>query len=310
MRIFVTGATGVIGRRALPLLQQRHFVTAGVRDDSARARVPPGVQTTVVDLFEPASLVGAMAGHDTVINLATHIPRAAWKMMFRRSWAENDRIRSIGVRNLVDAAIASGVTRFIQESFAPAYPDRGDDWIDERTPLEPTSYNRSLIDAEAAIATFSAPTRVGVVLRFGAFYGPDAIQLQALIRAMRLGIAPLPGGPRGFISSVSHDDAATAVVAALGAIGSTYNVVDDEPVRRADYVESLASALHLRAPRLPPAWMTSLFGPTGFLLARSLRISNRKFRDATGWRPRFPNVRSAWPVILAEAPAVFAHGTI
>jgi nucleoside-diphosphate-sugar epimerase len=268
------------------------------------------VQTAVVDLFDPASLQRAMVGHDTVINLATHIPSSALKMMFRRNWAENDRIRSTGVRNLVDAAIASGVTRFIQESFAPIYPDRGDEWIDERMPLEPPSYSHSVLDAEAALASFAGPGRTGIVLRFGAFYGPDATQLHALIRAMRLGIAPLPGGPRGFISSVSHDDAASAVVAALGAIGSTYNVVDDEPLRRGEYVESLANALHVRRPRLLPAWMTPMLGTIGFLLARSLRISNRKFREASGWRPRYPSVRSGWPAILAETPAALAHGTV
>ena len=58
--------------------------------------------------------------------------------MFRRNWAENDRIRSEGVRNLVDAALDANVTRFIQESFAPIYPDCGDEWIDETMPLEPT----------------------------------------------------------------------------------------------------------------------------------------------------------------------------
>jgi nucleoside-diphosphate-sugar epimerase len=302
MRIFVTGATGVIGRRAVPLLIQNHAVTAGIRDDSARIRFAAlGAKSAVVDLFDPASLRRAMEGHDTVINLATHIPSSTWKMMFRRSWDENDRIRSNGVANLVDAALATGVTRFIQESFAPIYPDRGDDWIDETLRLAPTAYNRSILDAETAVERFAASAgNTGVVLRFGAFYGPDAVQLQTLIRAIRLGWAPLPGDPRGFISSVSHDDAGRAVVAALAAHNGAYNVVDDTPLRREDYVGSLATALGVRPPRFPPRWMTPLFGPTGQLLARSLRISNRKFRDDTGWRPRYPSVREGWPATLGE----------
>jgi nucleoside-diphosphate-sugar epimerase len=301
MRIFVTGATGVIGRRAVPLLLQHHSVTAGIRDDSARIRFAAlGARSAVVNLFEPASLRRAIEGHDTVINLATHIPSPMWKALFRHNWEENDRIRSTGVRNLVDAALATGVTRFIQESFAPVYPDRGDAWIDETTRLEPTAYNRTIVDAETAVERFASGNNTGVVLRFGAFYGHDAAQTQMLIRSVRHGWAPLPGGPDGFISSVSHDDAGRAVVAALTARTGAYNVVDDIPMRRGDYVGTLASALGVRPPRFPPAWLTPLFGTTAQLLARSLRISNRKLRDETDWRPRYPSVRDGWPATIGE----------
>jgi nucleoside-diphosphate-sugar epimerase len=300
MRIFVTGATGVIGRRVVPLLVERHSVTAAIRDESARERLTAtGAQCAVVDLFEPESLRRAMDGHDTVINLATHIPSAAWKMLFRRYWAENDRIRSTGVANLVDAAVACGVTRFIQESFAPIYPDRGDAWIDEATPLQPSPFNRTIVDAETSVARLVSPNRIGVILRFAAFYGPDAMQLQSIISGVNHGWAAIPGGPRRFISSVSHDDAARAVVAALSARSGVYNIVDDEPLRRADFFGSLASALGKDPPRFLPDWMTKLFGVTGEMLSRSLRISNRKFRQETGWQPLFPSVREGWPAALS-----------
>ncbi len=301
MRIFVTGATGVIGRRALPLLAQNHSVTAAIRNESARERLASqGIQSAVVDLFDPVGLRRAIEGHDTVINLATHIPASAWKMMIRHYWAENDRIRSIGASNLADAARATGVTRFIQESFAPVYPDRGDEWIAETTPLEPTAYNRTILAAEAAATSFASPDRTAVILRFGAFYGPDAIQVQSMIRAVKLGWVPIPGGPQAFISSVSHDDAGRAVAAALSARSGIYNIIDDEPLRRVDYFGSLALALGVPPPHFLPHWLTPLFGSTGTLLARSLRISNRKFRDETSWRPWFPSVRQGWTAMLAE----------
>lgn len=304
MRIFVTGATGVIGRRAVPLLTQNHSVTAALRNESARERLARvGVQSAVVDLFDPVGLRRAIEGHDTVINLATHIPSSTWKMLFRHYWAENDRIRSTGVRNLVDAALAVGVTRFIQESFAPVYPDRGDAWIDETTPLEPTSYNTSILDAETAASSFAGPARTAVILRFAAFYGPDAIQTQSLIRALKVGWVPIPGGPQRYISSVAHDDAARAVVAALSARSGAYNIVEDEPLRRIDCFGSLALALGVPSPHYLPPWMTPLFGSIGELAARSLRISNRKFRDETSWRPWFPSVRQGWTAVLAELAA-------
>ncbi len=124
MRLFVTGATGVIGRRAVPLLlSQGHSVTAGVRQAARREGVAQkNLDHVTVDLFDRGELRRAVAGHDAIINLATRMPSSAWKMMFRSSWRENDRIRTEGVANLVEAARRNGISRFVQESFAPTYP--------------------------------------------------------------------------------------------------------------------------------------------------------------------------------------------
>jgi 2-alkyl-3-oxoalkanoate reductase len=301
MRIFVSGATGVIGQRLVPLLLERgHTVTVGRRAESRRAPSWPGeVRTVEVDLFDPATLGPAVRGHDAVINLATSMPSSPLKMLFRSSWRTNDRIRREGSRNLAEAALAGGVRCLLQESFAPTYPDRGDDWIDESVPLEPGSYNRTVLDAEESVRRFTAAGRSGIVLRFADFYGPDSMQVPDMIRLLRKGWAPLPG-PHGFISSVSHDDAAAAVVALLQAPPGAYNVGDDEPVRKEVYAGSLAALLGLRPPRFPPRWATPLFGAPGEMLGRSLRISNRKLRDETGWRPRYPSVREGWAATLAE----------
>ena len=241
MRIFLTGATGVIGRRALPLLVALdHGVTALVHRPQSRAEIErAGAVPVHVDLFARDALQRAVAGHDAVINLATHLP-AGWRMFLPGAWAENDRIRRVASANLVDAAIAGGATRFIQESFAPACPDRGEAWIDERTPLAPVRLNRSLVDAERSAQRFSGGARTGIVLRFAAFYGPDSWFTRDLIRYVRRGFVPMPGAAESYLSSVSHDDAATAVVGALLARAGTYNVVDDEPMRRRAFVDSLA----------------------------------------------------------------------
>jgi nucleoside-diphosphate-sugar epimerase len=300
MRILVSGATGVIGRRVVPLLlAQGHSVTALTRHPVTHQQ-PAGIEFAKADLFDPDALNRAVTGHDALINLATHMPSSSAKMMFRSAWRLNDRIRSEGVANLVAAALDGGVTIFIQESFALAYPDQGDRRIDEQTPLAPAGYNATLLDAERAVETFSAGDRTGVILRFAAFYGPDAMQVDAYIDGLRKGWALLPGGPERFISSISHDDAATAVVAALKAPAGAYNVGDDEPVTRAVYFGSLASALGVGQPRFLPGWIAPLLGTIGPTMARSLRLSNRKLKDATGWTPKLPSVREGWPAILAE----------
>jgi 2-alkyl-3-oxoalkanoate reductase len=254
-----------------------------------------------VDLFARDALQRAVAGHDAVINLATHLP-AGWRMFLPGAWAENDRIRRVASANLVDAAIAGGATRFIQESFAPAYPDRGEAWIDERTPLAPVRLNRSLVDAERSAQRFSGGARTGIVLRFAAFYGPDSWFTRDLIRYVRRGFVPMPGAAESYLSSVSHDDAATAVVGALLARAGTYNVVDDEPMRRRAFVDSLAGVLGVGAPRLAPPWTKHLFGSLGGMLARSVRVSNRKLREECAWVPKYPSMREGWRAVAAAIP--------
>jgi nucleoside-diphosphate-sugar epimerase len=283
MRIFITGATGVIGRRLVPLLRgSGHEVTAAARS---------------LDLFDGRTVLHAIDGHDTVVNLATHIP-APSRMILPWAWRQNDRLRRVASATLVEASIAAGVSRFVQESFAPIYENYGDSWIDERMPRRPVSYNRTVIDAEESAGRFSRSGGAGVVLRFGSFYGPDALQTSELITQVRKGWALLPGPPSSYISSLSHDDAASAVAAALALPAGVYNAVDDEPVTHRVFVDSLAAALGVASPKLPPAWLTPVFGSLGEMLSRSLRVSNRKLRSASGWAPQNASVREAWAMVV------------
>ena len=300
MKIFVTEATGVIGRRLVPLLVAAGYdVSAMIRSEHHRPALEnAGASTFQVDLFDRRAVRAAVAGHDTVINLATHIP-ATLRMLLPGAWRENDRIRKVASTNLVDAAIAGGCSRFIQESFAPVYPDCGSAWIDEETPIAPTRYNRTVADAEASARRFSGDGRAGVVLRFAAFYGPDAFQVRSMIKAVRKGWAPLPGSPRAYVSSISHDDAASAVVAALGVPAGTYNVADNEPLRRRDYADALAASIGVAPPRPIPTWVTTLTGSLGELMSRSQRISNRLLRWESGWQPKYPSLREGLPATLA-----------
>ena len=80
-----------------------------------------------------------------------------------------------------------------------------------------------------------------------------------------------------------------------------YNVVDDEPVTRREYFDSLARALGVPPPKFPPHWMGLLFGSVGELLSRSQRISNRKLKSVSAWTPKYPSVREGWPAVVADA---------
>src|SRR5262245_37748108 len=156
VKVLISGATGVIGARTIPLLLAAgHEVSALVRSpDRAAQLAGTGVKPVMADLFDASGLRAALSGHEVVSNLASHIPPLDLRAVLPSAWAANGRIRSVGSANLVDAALAARAAKFSQESFALAYPDCGDAWIVEETPLAPVRYNRTVADAERAVARF------------------------------------------------------------------------------------------------------------------------------------------------------------
>jgi nucleoside-diphosphate-sugar epimerase len=298
MKILVTGATGVVGRRLMPILVRAgHEVRAVARSrEKADALRAQGVKPVALDLFSPDAVERAVPGMDAVINLATSIPPAS-RAFLPWAWKENNRIRHVVSGHIVDAAIAAKVPRVIQESFAPIYIDGGDAWLDENTPVKPVRYNRAIVDAEHAVERFTRAGGTGVVLRFAMFYGPDSGFTADMIRWAKKGRAAAFGSPDGYISSVSHDDAAAAVAAALSAPAGIYNVVDDEPVTRRAFYSALAASVGAPPPKFFPVWMKYLVGSMGELLGRSQRISNRKLKSATSWTPRYPSVREGFATL-------------
>src|SRR4051794_24140569 len=212
MKVFVTGATGAIGRFAIPrLLADGHEVTGLARNgEKAAALVAAGARAAEVSLFDANALTAGITGHDAVANLATAIPPLgkAWRAT---AWAENNRIRTDGSTTVIDAALAAGVPRVLQESITFTYPDHGNRWIDEGLPIEPVATGHSTTVAEANAQRFADAGGTGVVLRFGAFYGPGSIQSDAILSAGRRHIGLVMGRPDGYLSSIHLADAAAAV---------------------------------------------------------------------------------------------------
>ena len=127
-------------------------------------------------------------------------------------------------------------------------------------------------------------------MRFAGFYGADRL-LRDMLDVVRRGWAPLPGPAGAYWSSVSHRDAATAVVAALALPAGAYNVCDDEPLIRREWFDALADSAGTPRPRPLPTWLGALGGKLMALLSRSQRMSNGKLKAATGWSPRWPSAR-------------------
>lgn len=300
MNIFMTGATGVIGSRALPLLLEAGHSVSGLSRsaDNTRAIEKAGATPVSVSIFDRAALTTALSGHDTVINLATHIPSSTTKMVLPWAWRENDRIRRHGSAALSNAAREAGAKRFIQESFAPMYADKRTEWIDENELVQPCAYNRSTIDAERNAKHFSSGGRTAVILRFAALYGPDSF-FGEMVDTVKKGFSPLPGDRNAYFSALAQDDAATATVAALALDSGIYNVAEDDPMSRGEFVNALANAADLEFPKPFPPLLEALGGSVVKLLSRSLRISNRKLRESCDWKPRYPNAVPAFPELVS-----------
>jgi len=304
--VFVTGATGVLGRATVPRLVAAGWsVTAVARtDDAAVALASVGATPVAVDLFDADAVAEAVAGHTAVVHLATSIPPLA-RMRKRDAWATNDRLRVDATRHLLDAARVHGIDRFVKESITFAYLDGGERWLDEDAPVDPADAWRATLAGEQLVTGFAAEGATGVVLRFGALYAPDARSTEEYRALARRHIAPMPGRAGAFVSSVHADDAAGALVLALDIPAGTYNVVDDRPLRRREYSDAFAAAFGTPRLHLVPSGVTRTLGGDGARgLAASQRVTNAAFRAVTGWMPVWADACVGWSAIATQLTEV------
>jgi nucleoside-diphosphate-sugar epimerase len=295
VKVFLLGGTGAIGGPALrALVAAGHDVSALVRTpDKAAAVIAQGAEPVMASMFDRAALSEAFRGHDAVVNLATSMPSTA-TFMFRRAWRPTERIRIEGSAVVVDAALEAEVPRLVQESVSMVYPDRGDAWIDEDVAPDPYPNARGNLAAEDSAARFGEAGGTGIVLRLGLFYGPGASHSEQFLDLARRHVVPLLGHPESYLSSIHVDDGGAAVVAALHVPSGTYNVVDDEPLTKREYAQALTRAAGKRPWVRGPGRLALLLGARMTSLTRSMRVSNRRFREAGGWQPRYPSAREGW----------------
>ncbi|HVW17888.1 MAG TPA: NAD(P)-dependent oxidoreductase [Solirubrobacteraceae bacterium] len=306
MRVFLAGATGAIGRQLVPrLVAAGHEVHGMTRSASKRALLEGlGAVPVVADALHPEQVAEAVgrARPEVIVHELTAIPAGLDMRRFDRDFAPTNRLRTEGTDHLLSAGQAVGVRRFVAQGVCGygAYARVGGPVKTEEDPLEATP-PREMRETLAAIrhleaAVLGARWTEGIVLRYGAFYGPgtslapDAEQFE-LVRRRRF---PLVGDGGGVWSFVHVADAAEATVAAVerGSRGA-YNVVDDEPARVAEWLPALARELGAKPPMRVPRLVGRLFaGEAGVAMMTSVRgASNAKARRELGWSPAHPTWR-------------------
>lgn len=296
MRIFVAGATGVLGIPVVERLTDAgHEVTGVARTAEKAAQLRAlGATPVTVDLFDAPAVEAAVAGHDAVVNLATSIPPPS-KAGKAVSWETNNRLRAEASGVLVDAAIAAGARVFVQESIAFLYEDAGDRPLAEEAPLADTVWTEAVRAAEANAARFTAATAAdggrGIVLRFGGFFGEAGEHTQLLLKAAQRGVSLDIGRHDAYFPVIDVEDAADAVLAALaGEASGVFNVVNDFPLTRRQSTTVWSQVLGRKVRRLPAA-LSVAAGVAAPSTKRSMRVSNLAFKAATGWTPRHPSLR-------------------
>ena len=308
MKVFVAGASGVVGAHLVPVLLRRgHDVvgTTRTREGVERLR-DAGADGVMLDAFDAAAVKGAVAdaAPDVVVHELTALPRDADIKRFEESFAMTNRLRTEGLDHLLAAARAAGVRRFVAQSYAAwPYERTGGPVKTEDDPLDPTppAAQRAALDAirylEASVT--HEQELQGLALRYGAFYGPGTALGAggAVLDAIRRRRFPIVGAGGGIWSFLHVDDLAEATADAIerGPSG-VYNVVDDDPAPVADWLPELARAIGAKPPRHVPEWLARfLIGDVGISLMTEIRgASNAKAKRELGWNPRVPSWRTGF----------------
>ncbi|MFC9283151.1 NAD-dependent epimerase/dehydratase family protein [Streptomyces collinus] len=310
MRVFVAGGSGVLGRRLVPQLVARgHQVTATTTSAARLGLVQRlGATGVVMDGLDAESVAEAVAAArpDTVVHQMTAISMAhAGRPDIKhpdRWFAQTNRLRRAGTDHLLAAAAAAGVPHVVAQGYASWNGIReGGPVKTEEDPLDLLEGTAAQAGLETLRYAEDAVLRAGgAVLRYGAFYGPGAIDDQ--VELVRKRQYPLVGRGTGYSSWVHLDDAASATVLAVEQKArGVFNVVDDEPAPASEWLPWLAACAGAKPPRRVPVWLARLLAgdQAVVMMTEGRGFSNAKAKRELGWEPRHPSWRQGFEKELA-----------
>jgi nucleoside-diphosphate-sugar epimerase len=314
MRIFVAGATGAIGKRLIPLMVSSGHQVFGMTRSAGKAGMlrAAGAEPVIADALDAEAVRNAVvtARPTVVVHEMTALSKMNDLRHFDTGLAETNRLRTEGTRNLLRAAHEAGVERFIAQSFT-GWPNvhTGGRVKTEEDPVDPNP-PKAMRNTLAAIRQLEEMVSVdagltGVVLRYGAFYGPGTSITEGgdIVEMVRQRKLPIFGGGTGVWSFIHIDDAAAAtLIAAERAPDGIYNIVDDEPAEVSEWLPELAGAIGAKPPRRLPAWIGRLaMGEAGLHIMTQVRgSSNAKAKRVLGWRPSYGSWREGFRSGLSD----------
>jgi nucleoside-diphosphate-sugar epimerase len=307
MKVFVAGASGAIGKQLVPrLVAAGHEVVGMTSKESNRTLLEElGATAVVADALDPDEVAEAVGrtNPDVIVHQLTSLGAVDLRH-FDRAFALTNRLRTEGTDHLLSAGRAVGVRRFVAQSYgAWPYERAGGPVKTEDDPLDPSPVPamresmRAIRHLEEAV--LGADWTEGIVLRYGAFYGPGTGMSPGgehldMVRKRKF---PVVGNGAGVWSFIHIADAAEATVAAIehGRRG-VYNVVDDDPAPVAEWLPALAQRLGAKRPMRVPRFIGRLLaGEAVTVMMTEIRgASNAKAKRELGWQPRHPSWREGF----------------
>jgi nucleoside-diphosphate-sugar epimerase len=302
MRVFVTGATGALGRHLVPgLVAAGHEVTATTRTPGKVAPLrATGAEPVVVDGLDREAVIAAVraAAPEVIVHQMTALAGMRSLRNMDKVFAGTNELRTRGTDNLLEAAARAGTRRVIAQSAERANERSGgpvkteDDPLDSR-PVPSAARTVAAIRYVEKTVPLAAPE--GIVLRYGSFYGPGASDV--LLDTVRKRQMPVIGGGTGIWSFIAIPAAAAAPRAAVdrGEPG-VYYVVDSDPAPVAEWLPYLAQVAGAKPPLRMPAWLGRLLAGE-FVLAQMTSArgsSNEKARKELGWEPQYASWREGF----------------
>jgi nucleoside-diphosphate-sugar epimerase len=246
MRVFVTGATGALGRYLVPgLVAAGHEVTATTRTPGKIAQLrEAGAEPVVVDGLDREAVIAAVlaASPEVIVHEMTALAGMRSLRKLDQVFAVTNELRTRGTDNLLEAAARVGTRRVIAQSAERMNERSGGPVKTEADPLDPrpaASSARPVAAIRHVEKSVPLTAPEGIVLRYGSLYGPGASDfLPDMVRKRQL---PVIGGGTGIWSFIEITDAAAATVAAVGrGAPGVYNVVDGDPASVAEWLPYLA----------------------------------------------------------------------
>lgn len=302
MRVFVTGATGALGRHLVPgLIAAGHQVTATTRTPGKVARLrEAGAEPVVVDGLDRDAVIAAVraAAPEVIVHQMTALASMRSLRKVDQVFAATNELRTRGTDNLLAAAAQAGTRRVVAQGHNFVYERSGGPVKTEEDPIDSRpipSSARTVAALKHVDRTVPLTAPEGIVLRYGTFYGPGASD--QLVDGVRKRQLPVIGGGTGVWSFIEITDAAAATLAAVerGAPG-VYNVVDDDPAPVAEWLPYLAKVAGAKPPLRLPAWLGRLLAGE-FVVAQMTEgrgCSNQKARKELGWEPRYASWREGF----------------
>jgi nucleoside-diphosphate-sugar epimerase len=311
MRVFVTGASGAIGRRLVSQLIDANHDVIGTHNAPSSAELlrTLGATPLRLDLLDAVAVRTAVLEHEpeAIVHEATALADVKFARNMDEVTAKTSELRTRGTDVLLAAAREAGVPRFVAQSVASfsRYAREGGPVKTEDDPLDatpPKGFRQSaaaMAHLEQAVTDFG-----GIALRYGAFYGAAN---DGTVEPVRKRQFPIVGDGGGIWSWIHLDDAAAATVLALNHDGpAIYNIVDDDPAPVREWLPVLAHALGAKPPRRVPTWLARLLaGEAVTVMSTEARgASNAKAKRELGWRTRHPTWRTGFEAVysaLADA---------